>query len=283
MRKIISRRYFERSVAPGLDGVLHGVTLPAGSVLHGIRFESAMETNTVQPVQTGAMGSIEGWVCAVIDVDATGSAAQLDNIWDTRVPKDFETDALDLDSEATFTIAAFEPGAQDWESMFRAGQPSMPLYKTDWISSVSRNSIAHRDPATPFGLEWLGSLTRDVSLRPGLFIEEPSVVLFGLSAPDLTVTFAGPLLQLTEIELGLITFINSVMENAMLALLSVSGAGASTVFEAAVDALKAHVDPPVFEATADAWAAPSWQTFGKLIVEHSVPGNMTSRPVDFKD
>ena len=261
------------AVSAGTDKVLAGISLPRDTVVHNIK-----ATISIGP-QAGAQGvpldrvlpyAVEAWVLPIYDPDQTTS---MDNVWDLNVPKDSDSDTLDLDTSNADATPFWEPGELDLEAVFDIGQRPERMFHRHRLMTVARNAIAvYQDNQTPFDvLTQLGDAF-DIHINKKFKVHEPSVFLIGCAVPagdDTTSTLEA---ILGEPEWGQVQYMSHMLERAMLNSLGVTEAGAETPYVEATGLLKKHLDPDVLESVAGTLGSQTLQAVGEMMVDHSVVG-----------
>ena len=73
MTRMLSRRTWARPIVAGSDGVLFGIWLPPGSAVHRVTGMCGVESDNILVAQQMCLGSVEGWVFNVDDLDNLGT------------------------------------------------------------------------------------------------------------------------------------------------------------------------------------------------------------------
>ncbi len=270
--QMLSRRTFMSRASAGTDQVFAGIWLPANTRVSSVSGFIDLEGTTPLASLTMCYGSVEGWVMPVVDVDGS---QDMNTVFDTKVPKDTAGIIIDLDSESPFVSNFYEPGEIMWDNIFPIGQQPQRVFERKFQCSLGRNSVPQRDPATPFGYEYVPVKHMGLNLNRPIFVDEPSLLAFAVASPFTTTTQpAGYLQALVEEEWGQLQFIDHVLERAMLALLGVIEAGAESPWEEAITLLRKHLDPEVLETQGDAIVPVAWQFSGEMVIDHLVEGTM---------
>ncbi len=271
--RLISRRIFQRNVTAGGDSVMGGVWLPGGTVVNSVRGRISLSASTERLLAQAVGYGIEGWILPVSDPD---SVATMEAMWDALVPKDTMLSALDLDTAAADANPFYEPGATVWEKILDVGLRPRRIFHRHEIMTVSTNAMFIRqDVETPFTEHWFPKAVVNVDLNLRMRVNGPSLIVFACAAPDFAETNSTtPIAGLTEPEWLQIKFIDHVVERAMMSLLGLTEAGATTPWAEAVALLRTHLDPQILEADAGAFQGASWFTVGELVFDHTVVGSM---------
>lgn len=273
-----ARRMWQTGVNGGADEVMFGVWLPPGSGVFGINGFCGIEAETVTIVNRVLVGSVEGWVFNVDDIDSLGT---MNAEFDKHVPKDTGTASLDLDVAGADTAPFYEPGKITWEFLFPIGRQPHRVFQKKWMSYMGHNTaIQNQDPETPFGFQFIGGLTFPLSSRP-VRVEDPSLLVFAIASPLTTSTSSTEAIRaITEVEWGQLRYIDHVLERAMLSLIGLTEAGAETPWDEATLLLEDILDPPVFETGAGSFEQVRWRTYGEVSIDISVEGTMPENALD---
>lgn len=285
MLRMVARRMFITEVADGQDNVLFAVSLPSGSVVHGVRARvnyvcasKSSGANEFGMDESGAI-SMEGYVLPILDPDASDNPQTL---WDQLVPKDTDVDVIDLDTVAADTTAFWEPGEIALAEMFDIGLQPKRLFHHHRVLSVANGSVmTGQDNQTPFERKWTpgGSIT--VNLRRKFRVRQPSVLVFAGGVPLIDDTSSTYPLLATEAQWPQLKYMRNTLERAILHQMGVFEVGAETPWEEASALLRQHLNPDVFEATGGMWFTQGEYIFaGEASVDHSVTGDLHIGKVD---
>ena len=274
MQKLISKIKSQRSVAAGGDQVLLGLSLPAGSVLHGFNgsIEYHRATGVLEPLLSVAGIGMEGWILPVSDPDA---AEAFDATWDRLVPKDTDVETIDEDTGAADSTPFWEIGEPDWTTIFDVGlQPRKVWGKYQMLTAGTTHGPIVQDNQTPFTFEWLPLRREVVRQRRNYRVSVPSVLLFAMSVSsgdDTTVTLPT---ALAENGWNRLMYIKDVLHEALRSLYGLTESGAETPYEEAVALLKAVLEPDFVEETAATFAAYNLEAISEMAITFSVVGEL---------
>lgn len=279
--RMIARRTWSTQQAAGGDSVAFGIWLPPGSAVHNVRGTCIVESTQVSVAQRWHIGSMEGWVFNVDDLDGLGT---MDTEFDIHVPKDANGLTLDLDAGTADTTPFFEPGEESWEFLFPIGRQPRRVFRRKWLSSFGHNSvIVNQDPETPFAFQFIGGLTFPVGIQKGFRVDDPSLMAFAVAAPDTLQTSVTKAVEaIAENEWGQLRYIDHVMERAMLSLLGLTEAGAETPWSEATLLLEEYLNPPVYETSGGMLEPVTWRTYGEVMIDLSVTGSMEKARLDLR-
>lgn len=277
MRRLIRRTQFQRSITAGTDGVVSGMWIPANSRVRRSACKIEFEGATIIDSLQGLMGGASAYFLPVTDPDSTGT---MDNMWDTGVPKDSGTNTMDLDTAAVDTTPEYEPGMLKWENIYDIGSEVKKLWEEHFQSNIRNSGTMHRDPATPFGAQYIGGAT--LLGRTGAFrTAHPGLLCYGASSPLTTTTSSTvQLAALAEEDWGRVQFVDHMMEQAMLAVIGLIAAAASEPYTEAAQLLRTYLAPNVLETTAGYWTPETWFVTGEAIYDIEVPGEFPKGTID---
>lgn len=276
MIRMFARRRHQQQVAGGTDAVLFGMSLPADSVVHDIKWRidaiDAAAPGSGLKIHEACMFGIEGWVLPILDPDA---GVGYDTVWDTLVPKDTDTQVVDLDTGASDTTPFFEPGETDWTQVLDVGLRPQKVYGSYPLLTAARGALSiYQYSQSPFDLKWVPGMSVNVRIKRPLRIKQPSVLLFAIGSPAMDDTTNVAETVLAENEWPRVKYIGEVLHQAMIHLFGLTEAGAETPWEEATALLQRHLEPDILEATANTYVQRTWYTFSEGMVDHSVPGEL---------
>lgn len=271
MQRLLAKRTAQIAVTVGTDQALYGVSVPSGSVIHDIKGD--MHYLGLIKAQAAAVGAaIEGWILPIHDPDA---ATSFNTLWDTLVPKDTDTEVIDIDTEASDTAPFYEPGEPDWTQMFDVGLRPRKVYGFyDLMTPADGAITVFQDQETPFGIEWIPGRRKKIRVKKNMRVSQHSVLVFGFGQPaydDTTTQFET---ALAEDEWNRAKYLKDVIHEAMRHLFGLTEAGAETPWEEATALLKKLLEPDVQEATAGYFASTTFTVAGRLKVDMSVEGEL---------
>lgn len=272
-----ARRPFGVSaIASGADSVIAGVWLPSGSILTLIKGIVKINGSTELLLNQAAAYGLEIWILPLEDPD---SGVTMNALWDSHVPKDTLTDVLDLDSAGADANPFYEPGQITWEFLIDIGlQPRRLLHRHKIMSSAADAMLMRQDEETPFLEHWFPGSVETVSLNRSIRVREPSLVVAAVSVPDTTATSTtAPVAAFNEEDWGRVKYIDNVLEMAMMDLLGLTEAGATTPWEEASALLRTYLDPLLFETNAGTFVATTLTAIGELVFDIVVPGRMPTK------
>lgn len=271
MLRLIARRMGYISVNAGSDKVLFGITLPSDSVVHSLRAKIQLVANTDVLRGVATMNALEGWVLPLLDPDA---GAALNTIWDQLVPKDSDVLTLDLDTGAVDTSPFFEPGEVELSAMFDVGLRPRRVYHRHRLHTLNGAIFSYQDNQASFLVKYTAGDRFEVNLKQNIRVSQPSVLVFAVASPQMDDTDASAPNALSEAELPQVKYFGDMLKRAMLDVLGVVEAGAETPWEEASALMVKHLDPDVYEETAGAIEAMTWNCWFEVTIDHSVEGTL---------
>lgn len=257
------------SVPGGSDQVLGGVALPSESTLNNIWGECHVIGTNVT-FTNAFMYGVKGVTVFIDDID---TSVNFDSLWDTQVPKDQElaNAGFDLSGVADAT-PEFEPGEPDVTAIL-----DYKLFDDDaeWFKrrklltfAVSKGGYLDGTPDTYSPTDFF-----KIRSKRNQNVEVASVAMLGFSAPALddttTAVFDTPA---SEAELIQAKYIEIILEQAWMALVGLTETGAETPYDEAMAFLADYLLPDVFEESAGAFGAMTWQVFTAMTFDFTVPG-----------
>lgn len=272
MIRMFTRLMSSRTVVAGTDMVVVGLSLPSGSVVHDVNFEVHMQSGTIHTFADAAMYAIEAWIIPVLDPD---SGSQMDVVFDRLVPKDTDTETIDLDTASSITTPFFEPGEPDFSDLMDVGLRPERIYSRSTLLTMVNGSIfTFQDNQTPFAIEWIAGDVVRVRIKKRYRVDQPSLLVMAVASPSLDDTTTTPPTMLAEDQWGQAKYVGHVLERALLHLFGVVETGAETPWEEATALLKLMLEPDVFELDAGTFVPATWNVVARGIVDWSVVGEM---------
>ena len=274
MQRLIAHRYEQTTVLTETDRVIFGMTLPSESTLNNIRATVDVKTpvtNDRLSADFASIYEIAGYILPLPDVDAQ---PQLDVLWDQLVPKQEDDDTIEMDSGVADTNPFFEPGEESMEELYSVGfQPEQIFKRRELVTAAHPSAVLYE--AT--GPQYVYAQRHSLQTRKRYFIENPSVVVFGLSNPGLATgqdKAASPVTSLTGSNIAQLKYMTNVLERAFMDVLAITEVGAESPWEEATNLLKAHLEPKVLTdgASGSPWINESYDVHVMAMIDHSVTG-----------
>jgi len=271
MLHMIARRRGMYDVTVGTDTVIGGITLPSDTVVRDVRatFDILDSGAGFLAKNVGIMYGIEGYILPLLDPD---SAIEFNVLWDNLVPKDTDTETIDLDTGAADTTPFFEPGEIDWSKVLDVGLRPRKIYSRYKLMTFNNAAQHGQDEETPFAAQWVGGDRVHVRIRRSLHVSQPSVLLFAFASPAVDDTTTTPETALTEPNLSQVKYMEETLERAHLTLIGLTEAGAETPFVEAGALIKTHLEPDMFEQTSGRYFPVAYRVFTEMMIGHSVRG-----------
>ncbi len=266
--RMFPRRRSQLKVLAGEDAVLFGISLPSECRLNGLTAQVHVVSEAVQGVGVAQMYGIQGYILPVLDPD---SGASFDGIWDALVPKDDDTDTIDLDTGTSDSQSFFEPGESAMAEVMDVGLQPEKLYAKQFLKTFANSNFKQEDTSV---LEWVLSDVINIRIRKNYFVKQPSVVVFALGNADLLDTVATTRVMLAENEWARVKYIEVVLHQALMQHFGLTEAGAETPWVEAAQLLRKYLEPDVHEETPGAFGAQTLTAFVNVTFDVSVPGEM---------
>lgn len=275
MLKMVGKRQSHRIVATGTDKVLFGIAMPSDSVVTSVQAEVHLTTREadVKSFENVCMWGCEGYVIPVDDPDTTEGYEAL---WDRYVPKDTDVEAIDLDTAAEDATPFLEPGEPDWTQVLDVGLRPRRVFRRQGLVSVvhPRAVLAFHDPNTPFAALWQPADFFRIRVNRPIRVSKPSMMLFALASPALDDTTTTLPITPAENEWSRTRYMGEVLRLAIMDLIGLTEAGATTPWEEATDLLLKHLLPDVVEETAGVMGSVSWDATTMATFHQMVPGTL---------
>ncbi len=271
MLRMIARRRGKTDIAAGTDRVFCGLTLPSDSVINDIKIRCSIFNNgsVFSQKNEALMYGVEGYILPIHDPD---NASPYNTIWDQLVPKDTDTELVDLDATGVDATPFFEPGEIDWHKVLDVGLRPQKIYGRYKLLTYMDAPFRMQDTVTPFLAEWIGGDKFGIRITRPLRVRQPSIVVFAVASPSLDDTTTTEESVLAEPKLSQVKYMEETLERAHLSLIGLTEPGAETPFEEASALIKEHLEPDVFELTSDAYVPVTWTLYYEMMIGHSVVG-----------
>ncbi len=268
---MFARRWTHLQNSTASDQVVLGWSLPSDTVVHKMTAEIHCWSPSQLSASQSTMYACEAYILPVFDPDAVQT---YDALWDRLVPKDTDTQTMDLDTGAADSSPMFEPGEPDWTNLFDVGVRPKKLFSR--YKLITPNNPMHKfnDTETPFAFKWFPGDIFKIRISPKMRVKQPSVLVVGFGSPaldDTTTSVPGALL---ENEWPRIKYGSEMLRRAMSHLLGLVEAGAETPWEEATALLVKHLEPDIFEETAATMIATQFEVAAVGMLDHSVVGDL---------
>ncbi len=278
MLRMFARRLTEVTTAAGADVVMFGVDLPSDTVVHDLKVRVQMIGVSQKLAQVSAlMYGVEGYILPIHDPDLVSN---YDTLWDQLVPKDTDTQTMDLDTGAIDTTNFFEPGEAEWGAVFDVGLRPEKLYSRQKLLTFGNGSaLTVQDNQTPFTITWAAYDSFVIHIRRRLRVKQPSVILFAIAQPNLDDTVATAMSSLAENEWPRIKYAGEMLRRAMTHVLGLVEAGAETPWEEATALLQKFLDPDVHEDSGGFFISESFRVVSQVMCDLSVVGELEATQI----
>ena len=270
MIRMFPRRRVELDIEAGFDSILTGLSLPSDTILNGMWATIHVMSKVVLPWTTGLMYQLQGYILPVLDPDA---APTFDVLWDTLVPKDDDTDTIDLDTGQADTSSMFEPGEMALAEVMDVGLQPQKVYSKQYMRTAANARLVQEEAGV---LEWAFADVHKIRIgkRRRYRCDGPSAIVFAIGNPAMDDTEINVLQSLTENEWPRVKYIGTVLEQALMQHFGLTEAGAETPWVEAAQLLRKYLEPDVQEENAGAWGATTLRLFANVTFDVSVTGEM---------
>lgn len=254
MQRMIARRRGSFKANGGTDQIMFGISMPSGSVVTKVQSHVSLGALVPTTLADFRAYGVEGWVLPIVDPEA---AVSFTTIWDNLVPKDTDVQAIDLDTGTADTTSFFEPGEADWSQLLQIGlRPRRVFQRLRLLSAWGPPNLGQVMLDTTF--KWLPRDNFVINLARPIRVSRPSVLVFAIASPAMDDEGTTIESSLAENEWGQIKYIEQVIERAMMDLLGLTEAGATTPWEEATDLLQKHLEPDMVVDAAMLGATTTW-------------------------
>ncbi len=271
--RVIGRRLSAHEITNNTDEVVAGFPLPQDGVHNATHLEVHMIGPEAEHYQTMSMYGMAGYVIPVLDPDG---GATFDAIWDAQVPKDVAMTAggFDIDTAAADGTPEFEIGLPNVAAIMDlvGGNPIEIFRRRKYLSLANQSGEREQvDASTDFKM-----VTDLFKTKVGrrVRVPAPSVVLYGVSSPNTTITSATVKSIPSEAEWSLLQYLEVALENAFMSLVGLTEAGAESPYEESLAFVSELVEDVVYEETAGSFSPTAWRCFCIATFDISVPGRI---------
>lgn len=280
MLRMIAQRYWGIEVDDGTDEVMFGINLPVGSIVHSVNAELHFMCGSISggsnqfPLNTATMIAVEGYVIPVHDPD---TLIGMNVLWDRYVPKDTDTDVIDLDTAASDGTSFFEPGEVALANLYDIGvRPKKVFGQKRLLTPMNASIHTHQAIATPADPgKWTPGGSMRISLRKPFRVRQPSILAYAFGSPLLDDTATTSPAMLAEAQWPQLKYMEDTLKRALLHQMGVFEAGAETPWEEASALLRFHLNPDVLEdVTGQFILSGEWSVYGMATINHSVTGTL---------
>lgn len=260
----------ETAVADATDRVINSIAIPGRSTLRHVWMDFSLVRTVQQDVLDGSMYGVTAYIVPMLDPDAT---PDVNAIWDLQIPKDdtIGPDSIDMDfSDTADATPEIEPGDPSLEELFNvASRPARIFQRTELITFGKQS--AGFTAGTPDTFRPRDAWKAEI--KQHYFVEQPSVLMFGLSAPATTST--GSVFNPSSNEEWLqLRFMADTAKDAWKHAVGLFETGAETPYVEAA-ALIASFLEQFTEETTGAWIAAAYRIFTDFRYEIEVEGELS--------
>lgn len=274
--RAFGRRLSSVKVNSGSDEVLQGILLPQGSTLHGVKGTQHWIAFAAHSVQVASMYSSLGYI---LPVQSPSTALSYNTLWDELVPKDqdISSGAFDLTTGVQVDTPVEEPGEVNLDAIM--GMQAVTLEKV-WerhkLLTFANIPTGYVDAAPDL---FLPNDSFSIDIKKSYFVDQPSVLLFGGSAPTFDdVATALPATPPDPKIWNQLQYVERTLDQMMDFLLGLTSEGTGThPFDEAATAIANWLEPNVFEETPASFGSTSWIVFTQLTADVSFMGDRKLR------
>lgn len=188
--QIISRQLTGRTVNANTDQVIAYIPLPAGTKLNNVWLDVSLHSG-VATIASGVMYGISGFVVNVEDPEVQ---TDYDTLWDWTIQKDQyhaygtvdDSTSGIFDSDSVNPEPEFEPGLVDLEAIFGGDLVgNMEIFRRRELITFAKRPVGFHTSADLATQYYVPVDSFKTHIRGGPRVSEPSVAMFGFSAPQM--------------------------------------------------------------------------------------------------
>lgn len=243
--------------------------LPAGGKLNAVNLSVRVIAEEDLPITDTVAYGITGYVVPVLDPD---SAISIDAMWDLQIPKDVAVaeGAFDLDTGASVGVPEFEPGQADVTSIMGFGELG--------VKEIFRRRKFISFPDSNFGWQagtpdtFLAVDAFDTKIKRSVFVNQPSMVLFGFSSPIMDVTVGTVDNIPSESEWTLLKYLDEFLVDAWKSLTGVITSGTQEVGTEMALFVADLLEQAMYEQDGGTFESVTWEVTAKTTFDVTVPG-----------
>lgn len=258
----------------GTDVVVADFPLPKGCTLKRVDLQCSLIGPREASVLNSFMYGMSGFVIPVLDPD---TPVTVELLWDAMVPKDAPNTAglFDLDTTATDAAPEFEVGEQDLGGILGNQVMNAPreIFRRRHWSTFARNPTGFQQVIAAEDVYVPTDYFKTVIKKP-VRAGRHSHIVFAVSSPDLVQPSNTAINTITETEWAMMTFMETVLEDAVKNLLGLVEAGAETPYDVAASFIAKLIERAPSEATAGAFSPTVWNSFTQATFQVDVPGKI---------
>lgn len=267
---VFPARASQKAVVAGTDRVLASFALPAGAKLDRLWLKSGCIASSISFIQA-VMYGVDAYILPQLDPD---TAKSQDDIWDAQVPKDdaVGSDVIDLDTGATDTTPAFEPGDPSVSDLVKLTTAPLRVFKRRRLLTFA-DRAAGFESATPDTFIPAELWKSEKNLSRIDEIPVPSWLLIGMSSPGTLRTGTVEQQMGSVADWAQLQYMGYTIERMMIQLVGLTEAGAESPFEDAANLLTGFLQQFI-EETAGSFAPVTWTAFTEATLSMTLRGDL---------
>lgn len=268
------RRYSQRAVPANTDQALWGYPLVPGGILNRLHFNTHVLGPEESLARDAFLYGFGVWVVTIQDLDQT---ADLDALWDIKVPKDeaeteggFNLNLVGENAEPEFGAG----GEIDLHSIFeiKEGSPQ-EIYRRRTMMTAAKGAISYTrldaaaDVYTP-GDQFKGLSQKRTRVR------NASMVIAGFSSPSLDQTMA-PTADVvpTEKQWVQLKFLDQTLRQALMSAIGLIASGTQEPFTEALAWISKYLEQDIVQDTASAFQTGAYDVFSMASADITIPSS----------
>lgn len=252
------------------DVVIAAFAIPGQSKLKHVWMDISIVAAVAQSVLSATMYALTAYIVPVLDPDAqTG----INTMWDQQIPKDdaLALDTIDMDGVTTADASPeVQIGDPSIEELFNVGSRPEQIFRRVEMITFGKQSAGFvtGTPPTFFPRDsFKTEMTRNY------FVEYPSMLLFGVSAPAVAAVGAAPFIPQAVQDWMQLRFMGDTAVDAWKLAAGLPEAGAESPYEDAATLIDAYLEQ-FYQSTAGGFVAQAFHAHASMRAMIDVEGTL---------
>ncbi len=260
----------QADVIPGEDQVIAAMAIPGNSKLTSCWLDISMVADVAINVVAASMYAITGYIVPMLDPDA---ATAPNTMWDNQIPKDdaLALDVIDMDTGAADTTAEVQIGDPSIEELFNVSSRPEQIFKRVELITFGKQSAGF-EVGTPDTY-----IPRDAfktQIKRKYFVELPSMLLLGISAPAVRAVGTVPFTPQTVQDWMQLRFMADTAEDAWKLAAGIPEPGAESPYEDAATLIDAYLEQ-FWQETSGSFVSSGYRVFVSMRCAVDVEGSLS--------
>lgn len=266
MIQTFPKRYGQTTIASGEDEVIAVFPIPANAILKNVWIDfGIVMSGRITTIQCG-LYSLYGYIIPLKDPDTASLSATL---WDTMVPKDTAVGAsvMDMDTTDVDPDPVVELGDINVAQILGMSSAPTRVFRRQKLVHFPKSPTAYNITATDF--QPVDGFT--TVIKRDYRVEVPSLLMFGVGAPDTLATNMNHFEPQTTGEWAQLSWFDMTLEQMAMQAVGLTEAATDAPYEEAA-ALVGNYLEWAHEKTPHSFAPAGWTAFTNMSAEIMLPG-----------